>query len=191
VLLLLLVVINSAGSGKEDSAVFFGAAKLGARWMREKNYQQAYFCFRSALQSKEGTVQTEPLSVKVAYADVLYQVGVLFRVLQDNDKSMAALEQCLELRRSCAEHIQADGIAGVLVSLAGLHCAAGDKDYACELLSESLSILLYSEHTALLRQVWGALAEVQEQLGRYDDAKSSRLAAQKLAQLYGTAERNE
>lgn len=167
----------------ESAAVFVETAKMGRNHQVCGQLRQALLCYRAALHCKNSTIHSEPSAIQAAFADVLFEIGVIYTTPQlKNDTScVEAFEKCLDLRRASlgSFHVK---VAVVLHRLASVHSSLGDHQYASELLLESLSILLCTcpNHTKALVEVWSALGLMQEALGEIEDAESSKKEVQKL-----------
>jgi tetratricopeptide (TPR) repeat protein len=175
---------HDEGTFDENTSVFLETAQKGRRLQDSGDFQSALLCYNAALHCKDTTIDWEPAAIQAAYADVLFEVGMIHMAptLNNETKCIEVLHDCLDLRRACLGSLDID-VAKVLLRLADVYSTSGDQQYASELLVESLSILLCinpSNKYALV-EVWTALGLVQEALGDTEDAESSFKEAQKLA----------
>lgn len=169
-------LVCSSGAFGVSTDVFMNTADMGCRLQRRGDLQRALLCFRGAMRCKFGNIHSEHPTTQAKYADILFEIGMIYTTPQfrDDAKSLEAIHECLDLRRDCLGSRHSD-VAAVLYYLASVHSSMGEHEYGTELLVESLSILLssYPSNTNALIDVWTALANVQEVLGESDDAESS------------------
>lgn len=159
----------------DDVNLFVESVSVGRDYLKSKNYIQALSSYKTALQSKNSTIDREPKHIQAQFADILFNIGRIHMLPQfdDKTKSLEAFHFCLALRRACfgSSH---PSVAPVLCKLASIYHCFGDQHYTLELLLEALSILLFEKKNKLaLAEVWTALGKVQQSLGRADDAESS------------------
>jgi tetratricopeptide (TPR) repeat protein len=177
-------VTQSDGDLSEDGLQFRNSLTIGKQLQATGNYSQALHFYRTALQCKNKTIDSEPQSVQEAFADILYDIGNihLVRGFENRAKSMEAFHFCLEIRRACfgSSH---PAVASVLYKLASIHSSFADNEYALDLLLEAVSILLCDSHEGNncgLIEVWSAIGKVQEALGEREEARSSFQEAEQL-----------
>lgn len=178
-----LELTRSEGETSEDGVLFRTSQKMGKQLQDSGNYSQALLYYRTALQCKNRTIDSEPQSVQAAFADILFEIGTIHLVSEVEDwvKSLESFHYCLDIRRETfgSSH---PSVASVLYKLASIYCSFGEHQYALDLLLEAVSILLCGspgDDVALI-DVWTAIGKVQQALGQTDEARSSFEEAERL-----------
>jgi hypothetical protein len=158
-------------------------AMKGREAQKVEHYVEALTYYRMALSSKKISVEFETNAVQIEYANILFDMGVIFmNHVRSYEFSAEALEQCRELRILCLGSNHTD-VAATMHCLAHVHMMIGeDYVYALSLLNESLSLLLVNCPNATDRivTVWHDLARAQYAVGDIEDAESSLVEIRKM-----------
>lgn len=171
---------NKLTSSIEDT-LFFAAKKSGAEAQNEGQVDKALNYYRQALKLKKRTVFQSPLALQEAYAEMLYEIGII-QMESDPAKSHEAFRLCLDMRR-CLFGSTNRLVAEVLFKLAMLYTGIGDHQYALSLLLETHCIVAgaaENKDKGVLAAVWAAISQTQKSLGQMEEAWSSFQAAEEL-----------
>ena len=161
---------------QESQSLFIENASQGHHSQKCGNYDEALAYFRCALLCKRSSIANEPLDVQLEYANILFNVGLIYMQEKGNFSfSSEAFQQCLDLRAVCLGDIHIDVSTTMYFLAKSLIKMENNREYALELLNESLSILLiaYPSNFNGLINVWKELALTQFALGAIEDAESS------------------
>jgi tetratricopeptide (TPR) repeat protein len=168
---------------QESQSLFLENASQGRQSQDCGNYDDALAYFRCALLCKRSSIASETLEMQVEYANILFDVGLIYMDHKHNfSYSSEALQQCLDIRLVCLRPSHIDVSATMYCLAKSLMRQECDQEYALELLNESLSILLisYPSNFNGLIKVWNELAQAQYSMGSIDDAESSLKEARNL-----------
>lgn len=176
---------QNKGGISDDERLFRSSRMTGKQLQDMGCYYHALLHYRTALQCKNRTIDSEPQSVQEAFADILFDIGTIHLApgFEDKAKSSEAFYFCLDRRRGCLGSNHPD-VAGVLRKLASIHSSVGEHQNALDLLLEAVSIFLATspgETTKInLIELWTAIGKVQEALGHAEEAQSSFQEAEQL-----------
>jgi tetratricopeptide (TPR) repeat protein len=164
------LIRRNEGLVVDDNDLFYQASRIGLLFEHSHLFERALDYYREALLFKNKTIRNESTDIQVAFADIVFKVGIIHMQPESHsfEKSVGAFDLCLDLRRRCCG-VSHSSVGSTLYWLGLLYSAVEEHEYALHLLHESLSILMCtSPGSNELKDVWLAVGKAHQAIGHTD-----------------------